>query len=68
MSDLKQFEVKHKESLFQTLINHLSVWLDDMIRTMGFEKKTDFQWKNSSPNHISLDLDKYENKVISHKK
>ena len=65
MEDLKKFEEKHKESIFQTLGSQLRLWLEELMRTMWFGAKHE---KNNPGKQILKDLDKYENKVINSRK
>ncbi len=67
--DLKKFEEKRKESLFETIGSTIWIWLEDLLHTMGFGKKpVEKVTKKVRANQITLELDKYENARINKSK
>ena len=62
-SDLKKFEEKRKQNLFETIGSTVWMGVEDLVRMIGFGKSPNAAHKKED-NQISLALDKFESKKI----
>ena len=59
--DLKKFEEKRRQSIFETIGSTVWIGLEDLIHTMGFGRSSSKSSKKQSADQISVQLDKFEN-------
>lgn len=69
MSDLQDLEdklkkKKYEKSLFETMINTFSLWIDEAKKTIGDLVWAPKEWDNQ----ISKELEEYEVSLINRKK
>lgn len=62
--DLKKFEEKRRQSIFETIGSTVWIGLEDLIHTMWFGKSHTKENQKGSAEQISVQLDKFENRKV----